>query len=48
MTAMAFYFLPILSIILAAAGKAAILTWLMGGGIGTFVVLFIVFKMFGK
>ena len=40
--------MPILLVILAAAGKAALLTLLTGGGIGTFVVLFFLFKMFGK
>ena len=40
--------MPILMVILAAAGKAAILTLLTGGGLGTFILLFILFKMFGK
>ena len=40
--------MSILLVILAAAGKAALLTLLTGGGIGTFVVLFFLFKMFGK
>lgn len=48
MVALALLHLPILTIILAAAGKAAILTWLMGGGFGMFALLFIIFKMFGK
>ena len=38
----------ILIVILAAAGKALLLTWLTGGGIGAFVLFFIVFKMLGK
>jgi hypothetical protein len=38
----------LLPIIVAAAGKALIGTWLLGGGFGTFVVLFIIFKMIGK
>jgi hypothetical protein len=37
-----------LTFIVAAAGKAALLTWCSGGGIGTFIVLFIIFKMMGK
>ena len=37
-----------LMVILAAAGKALLLTWLTGGGIGAFILFFIVFKMFGK
>ena len=40
--------LPILAVILAAAGKALILTWLLGGGFGTFIVLFFLFKMMGR
>jgi hypothetical protein len=36
------------TVILAAAGYAFIGTWLMGGGIGTFIILFILFKMLGK
>lgn len=32
----------------AAAGWALIFTWLLGGGIGLFVLLFLVFKMIGK
>ena len=48
MIAFALLFVPILTIILSAAGKAALLTWLMGGGFGMFALLFIVFKMFGK
>ena len=35
-------------LILAAAGKALIGTWLLGGGIGTFIVLFVLFKMIGR
>jgi hypothetical protein len=38
----------LLPIIIAAAGKALIGTWLLGGGIGTFIVLFILFKMIGR
>ena len=38
----------ILMVMLAAAGKALILTWLTGGGIGTFILFFILFKMLGK
>lgn len=37
-----------LTFIVAAAGKAALLTWCSGGGIGTFIVLFIIFKALGK
>jgi hypothetical protein len=33
---------------IAAAGKALIGTWLLGGGVGTFLVLFIILKMLGK
>jgi hypothetical protein len=33
---------------LAAAGWAFILTWLFGGGIGLFLLLFVVLKMLGK
>ena len=40
--------MSILVVILAAAGKAAILTLITGGGLGTFVVLFFLFKMMGK
>jgi hypothetical protein len=36
------------TLILAAAGYALIGTLLTGGGIGTFIILFIVFKMLGK
>jgi hypothetical protein len=48
MLALAMMFMPILLVILAAAGKALILTWLMGGGFGMFVLLFFIFKMFGR
>ena len=48
MLTLSMFFVPLLSVILAAAGKAAILTLLTGGGVGTFVVLFFLFKMFGK
>ena len=48
MLTLATVLLPILAIILAAAGKALILTWLMGGGLGMFVVLFFLFKMLGR
>ena len=40
--------LLILIALLAAAGKALILTWLTGGGVGAFVIFFILFKMMGK
>jgi hypothetical protein len=33
---------------LAAAGWAALLTWGLGGGIGMFLILFIILKMIGK
>jgi hypothetical protein len=36
------------SIFVAAAGWALILTWLFGGGIGMFILLFIILKMIGK
>jgi hypothetical protein len=48
MLTLAAIFLPILAMILAAAGKALILTWLMGGGVGMFVILFLLFKMLGR
>ena len=32
----------------AAAGWAAIFTWLAGGGIGLFIILFLIFKVMGK
>jgi hypothetical protein len=48
MLTLATLLMPILMVILAAAGKAFILTWLLGGGFGTFIVLFIIFKMLGK
>ena len=35
-------------ILLAAAGKALIASWLTGGGIGAFVLFFFLFKMMGK
>ena len=38
----------LLPIIIAAAGKALIGTWLIGGGFGTFIVLFLLFKMIGR
>jgi len=38
----------IFAIVLAAAGKALILTWLTGGGIGAFILFFFIFKMMGK
>jgi hypothetical protein len=34
--------------ILGAAGYALIGTLITGGGIGTFIILFLVFKMLGK
>lgn len=34
--------------IMAAAGWALILTWLFGGGIGLFLLLFVILKMLGK
>jgi hypothetical protein len=33
---------------LAAAGWAALLTWVLGGGIGMFIVLFLILKLMGK
>jgi hypothetical protein len=33
---------------MAAAGWALILTWLFGGGIGMFLLLFVILKMIGK
>ena len=33
---------------MAAAGWALVLTWLFGGGIGLFLLLFVVLKMLGK
>ena len=33
---------------LAAAGWAALITWGLGGGIGMFIVLFIILKVLGK
>ena len=48
MLTLATILVPILAIILAAAGKALILTWLMGGGVGMFVLLFVIFKMLGR
>jgi len=32
----------------AAAGWAVIFTWLAGGGIGLFIILFLIFKVMGK
>ena len=32
----------------AAAGWALIFTWLAGGGIGMFLLLFLLFKVLGK
>jgi hypothetical protein len=32
----------------AAAGWAALITWLSGGGIVMFLVLFVILKMIGK
>jgi hypothetical protein len=32
----------------AAAGWAALITWGLGGGIGMFLILFIILKMLGK
>ena len=37
-----------LTFMIAAAGKALVLTWCTGGGLGTFIVLFIIFKAMGK
>jgi len=48
MLVLATMFLPILAVILAAAGKALLLTWLTGGGLGAFVLFFFLFKMMGK
>ena len=36
------------SIPVAAAGWAALITWGLGGGIGMFLILFIILKMIGK
>jgi len=33
---------------LAAAGWATLITWGLGGGIGMFLILFIILKMLGK
>ena len=38
----------VLAFILAAAGKALIVSWLTGGGIGAFVLFLFIFKMMGK
>ena len=32
----------------AAAGWALIFTWLLGGGLGMFLILFVLLKMLGK
>jgi len=40
--------LAMTSIPVAAAGWAFIFTWLAGGGIGLFLVLFLLFKVMGK
>jgi len=32
----------------AAAGWAALITWGLGGGIGMFIILFIILKLLGK
>ena len=40
--------LAMTALFVAAAGWAAILTWVLGGGIGMFLVLFVVLKMIGK
>jgi hypothetical protein len=40
--------LAIMPIFVAAAGWAFILTLLSGGGIGTFIILFIILKLLGK
>ena len=37
-----------LSLLVAAAGWSLILTWIFGGGIGMFIVLFIILKLIGK
>jgi hypothetical protein len=37
-----------MTLFVAAAGWAAILTWVFGGGIGMFLLLFIILKMIGK
>jgi hypothetical protein len=37
-----------LTLLVAAAGWALILTWLFGGGIGMFLLLFVILKMIGK
>jgi hypothetical protein len=33
---------------LAAAGWAALITWGLGGGLGMFIVLFVILKLLGK
>jgi hypothetical protein len=38
----------IAAMIVAAAGWAFLLTWVFGGGIGMFILLFIILKMIGK
>ena len=48
MLTLATILLSVLVVIVGAAGWALLSTWLVGGGIGTFILLFIVFKMFGK
>ena len=48
MLALTSLLVPLHMVILAAAGKAAILTLITGGGFGTFILLFFLFKMFGK
>ena len=40
--------LALAALFVAAAGWAAILTWVLGGGLGMFVVLFVILKMIGK
>jgi hypothetical protein len=42
------FMLAIIPILVAAAGWAFILTLVSGGGIGTFIILFIILKLLGK
>ena len=38
----------LVTFVVAAAGKAVLLTWVTGGGLGAFVLFFFLFKMMGK